>query len=103
MPAARPQQLRCVDLDHRDTAGHTIREVLQNRVGNPVGFANEIEEFGDILERSQLDQGSLKEMEESQDIRRRKTITSGTWPLPVIVSCLAVLVGIIHAFAFPSF
>ena len=41
--AARPQDFMKLNTSHRDHAGYTAWEVLQNRVGTPVGF---FEHFG---------------------------------------------------------
>ena len=88
--AARPQQFVKLDTSHRDNAGHTAREALQNRVGTPVGFSSAFEHFISTLEELQLNSKLKHRSEKLNDIRSRGEVIGVPWSFVVVVLCLAV-------------
>ena len=88
--AARLQHLKSLDTTHRDRAGHTAREVLQNRVEVPAGFPSAFEQLISTLEELQLDREPEHRAEEPNDIRSRGEVIGGLSSFGVVVICLAV-------------
>ena len=102
--AARLQQLKSLDTTYRDRAGYTAREVLQNRVEVPAGFASAFEQLISTLEELQLGIKPEPRTEESNGIRSRGEVIGVLWSFGVVLVCLGVGLSVtilaLHVFLF---
>ena len=104
MLSARLSQFRCLNTSHRDSAGLTATEVLQNRVEPPDGFQEAFERFISSLEELQQHNKAGQEVEKPNKITSSEENIRASWPLGEFIEFLTILlIAIILAFTTFSF
>lgn len=101
MLSARVSQFRWLNTSHRDNAGLTAREVLQNRVEPPHGFQEAFERFLNSLEDLQQNNKAEQEVEKPNKITSSEPdlrASSYLWELIKFLTFTVVLTAVIGAF-----
>ena len=91
MLSARPSQFRYLNTSHRDAAGLTAREVLENRVEPPNGFQEAFERFISSLEELQKHNKADQEVERPDKITSTEENLRASWPFGEFVEFLTIL------------
>lgn len=99
MLSARLSQFRCLNTSHRDGAGLTAREVLQNRVEPPDGLREAFERFISSLEELQQHNKAGQEVEKPHKITSSEENIRASWSLGEFIEFLTIsLIAIILTF-----